>query len=88
MAPEILLNGIKISSACDMWSLGISAVEVMTADYAWVSDDLEMKEIYQQKKLLRCFAHMESNHFIRRCIQYDPKLRTSALKCLALDVFK
>ena len=83
MAPEIILSGEKITASSDMWSVGISLIELYTSSEAWDLEEEDLKDILSRRLEpigLDVLDHL--NLPVRSCLHYDPLKRISAIQFL------
>lgn len=84
MAPEVI-QLIEASPASDIWSLGCTALELLTGSPPW----------FEMSKTQACFRMVEEDHppipetmslemraFVLRCFKKDPKARATAPRLL------
>ena len=95
MAPECLLQNKKATVHSDIWSLACTLLELYTEKECWELDDSTRDDTLGSafKRKLRnqdCPPYLESvvesnvKEMIRKCFNYDPSLRPSALDLITV----
>ena len=92
MAPEILTKEFQYSEKCDLWSLGIIIIFIITGNFPYQAHDLhhlieEVKGInfsreYFQKNPLYKNISEELKHFLTLLLQNQADKRLSPFKLL------
>ena len=90
MSPEVLSNS-EYNKKTDIWSLGITAIEMAEGDPPYSHINYMRAMFVIQKKPAQSLTvpekwSVEFNSFVRRCLTLDPKCRPTA-KELLLDPF-
>ena len=85
MAPEVL-GGDPVTPACDIWAVGVTAIELLTGkppyfdmkfpQYKIVHDEYPPKETL--RKIRKCPASKGLEAFLRLCLVKNPSRRQSA----------
>ncbi|XP_062386454.1 uncharacterized protein LOC134074663 [Sardina pilchardus] len=81
MAPECLVECKKCSTMSDMWSLGITLLEMFTNSKPWTnSDKQEIRELLYNRKPPLALPELPPalDDIVRPLIEYEPKSRTHA----------
>ncbi|KAL2092651.1 hypothetical protein ACEWY4_012449 [Coilia grayii] len=87
MAPECLVECKKCSPMSDMWSLGITLLEMFTDSKPWSYSTLqELRELLYDKKAPQVVSKLQPAHedIVTPLLQYDPKSRINAKDLVAL----
>lgn len=90
MSPEVLSNS-EYNKKTDIWSLGITAIEMAEGDPPYSHINFMRAMFVIQKKPAQGLTIPEKwspefNNFVKRCLTLDPKQRPTA-KELLLDPF-
>eukprot|EP01094_Clydonella_sp_ATCC50884_P011256 TRINITY_DN2105_c0_g1_i1.p1 TRINITY_DN2105_c0_g1~~TRINITY_DN2105_c0_g1_i1.p1 ORF type:complete len:525 (-),score=188.38 TRINITY_DN2105_c0_g1_i1:202-1776(-) len=85
-APEVHLSTTGYNSACDIWSVGMTAIELARGQAPWENHN-ELKivqlmhdEVLPLQSISDCSSHFQE--FVTSCLQIDPEKRPSAKKLL------
>jgi serine/threonine protein kinase len=87
MAPEVLQDNKGHTEKADIWSLGITAIELATGSAPYAS----LKELDVVQKILKApppqlprgtAFSAEYRDFVKRCMNFDPRKRPSAKELL------
>ena len=81
MAPECLVECEKCSTMTDMWSLGITLLEMFTNSQAWsYSSVQELRELLYKKKPPLALTRLQPalHDIVKPLIEYEPKSRMNA----------
>ncbi|KAL2092638.1 hypothetical protein ACEWY4_012436 [Coilia grayii] len=87
MAPECLVECKKCSPMSDMWSLGITLLEMFTDSKPWSYSTLqELRKLLYDKKAPQVVSKLQPAHddIVTPLLQYDPKSRINAKDLVAL----
>lgn len=81
MAPEVIQEEKKITSACDIWSLGVTVIELLTEKPPYY--DLNrwtalIKIVDEKNPPIPENLSEDLNDFLRLCFEIDPEKRSSA----------
>ena len=92
-APEVIkcihgrAKNCGYTSQCDMWSLGVLAIVLLTNEMPFNgNDELQMRQIQQGSHIMKpdlwgCISS-ECKDFVRSCLQNDPSKRSNAQQAL------
>lgn len=81
MAPEVIQEPSEATSACDIWSLGCTVIELMTGKppYFDLNPWAAMTNIVREERPeFPADISPEMSDFLNCCFQKDPKKRTDA----------
>src|SRR4029434_8966656 len=81
MAPECLVKCKKCSTMSDMWSLGITLLEMFTNSQAWsYSSVQELRELLYKKNPPLALTRLQPalHDIVKPLIEYEPKSRMNA----------
>jgi len=78
MSPQCLLS-VVYGEKTDMWSLGITAYELLYGEVPWLCDSHEelLHDIYTKKLKFQKNVHPDLKRFISRCLMIDESRRLS-----------
>lgn len=85
MSPECLLNGARATTESDIWSIGVTFVELFTENDAWELDNTDedhidyIKNKMKMKEVPQAAYVFDSEHILRRCLNYDRSQRPPAI---------
>ncbi|XP_031504164.1 mitogen-activated protein kinase kinase kinase 3-like [Nymphaea colorata] len=86
MAPEVIMNGNGYNWAVDIWSLGCTVLEMVTAKPPWIQYEgvAAIFKIGNSKEIppIPDYVSDEGKNFISLCLQRDPSLRPTAAQLL------
>ncbi|XP_062399831.1 uncharacterized protein LOC134089404 [Sardina pilchardus] len=81
MAPECLVECEKCSTMSDMWSLGITLLEMFTNSQPWSSNDMqEIRKLLYKHQSPHALAKLQPalEDIVKPLIEYEPQLRMNA----------
>lgn len=86
MAPEVIQEEKKVTSACDIWSLGCTVIELLTEKPPYY--DLNrwtalIKIVDEKNPPIPENLSDDLNDFLRLCFEIDPEKRSSAKELLS-----
>lgn len=84
MAPEVMKEGVPYGKRADIWSLGITAIEMATGKPPWAHPAQAVYKICMTDETppLPDGLSTEAQHFLRQCLIRDPEARPSAAEML------
>lgn len=91
MAPEVIKEPSQATSACDIWSLGCTVIELMTGKppYFDLNPFTAMTNIVNKDRPeFPPEVSPEMSDFLNQCFQKDPKLRSDASTLLRHGLVK
>lgn len=79
MAPEVYLEGKATSTCTDMWSVGITFLELLTRKESWL-DTSDLRQLLESKVMPQSIDELviKQKVFIQRMVNYDALSRASA----------
>lgn len=90
MAPEVINEKSEVTSACDIWSLGCTVIELITGKppYFELNPFTAMiKIVYEDSPPLPEDISDDMVDFLKKCFVKDPEKRTDAKTLLNLPMF-
>ena len=81
MAPECLVEGEDCSTMSDMWSLGITLLEMFTNSQAWSNSSLkELRKLLYKKKPPPALTRLQPalHDIVKPLLEYEPESRMNA----------
>ncbi|XP_063040819.1 uncharacterized protein LOC134435706 [Engraulis encrasicolus] len=81
MAPELLLNNERCTSMSDMWSLGLTCLEMFTDSEPWVLNNRgALPGLLLKQRLPHALAKLQSclTEIVEPLVEYEPQLRMNA----------
>lgn len=84
MPPEALKDGSSLISSSDIWSLGVTAIELATGSNPYNAnlDPLEQMKMITSKTIPNVPDNYspEFHDFVNKCLQFEPSKRATALE--------
>ena len=90
MAPEVINEKSEVTSACDIWSLGCTVIELLTGKppYFELNPFTAMiKIVYEESPPLPDGISADMADFLKKCFVKEPEKRTDAKTLLNLPMF-
>lgn len=80
MAPEVISENAEVTSACDIWSLGCTVIELLTGKppYFELNQFTAMIKIVYETVPLPEGISEEMKDFLKLCFQKEPSNRQTA----------